>query len=79
VVLGWLLIVLAMEQLSVALGVPSEAIVALQVPVAVLTFIAAGQVITGFWLSVTVTVCVQVVVLLLASVTVQVTRLEPKV
>jgi hypothetical protein len=71
--------VLAMEQLSVALGVPSEAIVALQVPVAVLTFIAAGQVIIGFWLSVTVTVCVQVVVLLLASVTVQVTRLEPKV
>ena len=49
----------------------------LQLPPAVVTLIAAGQVIVGFSLSLTVTVNVQALVLLLASVAVQVTVVTP--
>jgi hypothetical protein len=76
-VLGWLLVTLATVQLSAVVGVPSDAIVALQEPASALTFTVGGQVILGFWVSVTVMIWVQVAVFPLASVTVKVTVVEP--
>jgi hypothetical protein len=69
-VLGWLLITLATVQLSAVVGLPSDGIVALQDPASALTLMAAGQVIVGFWVSVTMMVWMQVAVFALASVTV---------
>jgi hypothetical protein len=65
-----LLITLATVQLSAVVGVPSDGIVALQDPASALTLMAAGHVIVGFWVSVTVMIWVQVAVFPLASVTV---------
>jgi hypothetical protein len=64
------LVVDATLQLSAVVGVPSDAIVALQEAMSALTLMAAGQVIVGFWVSVTVMIWVQVAVFPLASVTV---------
>jgi hypothetical protein len=69
-VLGWLLVVDATVQLSAVVGVPSDGIVALQEAMSALTLMAAGHVIVGFWVSVTLMVWVQVAVFPLASVTV---------
>jgi hypothetical protein len=77
VVLAWSLVTLATEQLSAVVGVPIEAKVALQDAGSALTFTAVGQVIVGYWVSVTVTICVQVAVRPLPSVTVHVTVVEP--
>ena len=63
------------EQLSVA--VAWKVITALQLPVGKTTLIAAGQVITGGWLSTTVTVNEQVAVCPLPSVAVAVTVVAP--
>jgi hypothetical protein len=52
--LGWSFTTLATEQLSAVIGVPSDAIVALQELASALTFTEGGQVILGFWVSVTV-------------------------
>jgi hypothetical protein len=73
----WLLATEATEQLSAVVGVPNEATVASQEAASAFTLIAAGQVIVGFWVSVTVTTCEQVAVNPLASVTVHVTVVEP--
>ena len=67
----------ATEQLSAVVGVPSDTPVALQELASAFTLTAAGQVMVGFWVSVTVTTWVQVAVLPLASVTVQVTVVIP--
>jgi hypothetical protein len=69
-VLGWLLVVDATLQLSAVVGLPSDGIVALQEAMSALTLMAAGHVIVGFWVSVTVMVWVHVAVFALASVTV---------
>ena len=66
----------ATEQLSAVVGVPNATPVAVQ-PVLVVVDTAAGAVIVGFELSVTVTVAVQVEVLPSKSVTVNVTTLVP--
>jgi hypothetical protein len=65
-----LLVVDATVQLSAVIGLPSDAIVASQEPASALTLMAAGQVIVGFWVSVTVMIWVHVAVFPLASVTV---------
>jgi hypothetical protein len=72
-----LLVVEATLQLSAVVGVPSDGIVALQDPASALIFTEGGHVILGFWVSVTVMICVQVAVFPLASVTVKVTVVEP--
>jgi hypothetical protein len=64
-------------QLSAVVGVPSDTAVAVQ-PLLVTAFTVAGQVIEGFTLSVTDTVCVQVAVLPEPSVMVQVTVVFPR-
>jgi hypothetical protein len=64
------LVVAATLQLSAVVGIPSDGIVASQEAMSALTLMAAGQVIVGFWVSVTVTIWVQVAVFPLASVTV---------
>jgi hypothetical protein len=76
-VLAWSLVTLATAQLSAVVGVPRLATMALHEAGSALTFTVGGQVIVGFWVSVTVTICVQVAVRPLASVTVQVTVVEP--
>ena len=73
---GALLVTEATEQLSLVVGVPNETPVAVQ-PEFVVTFLAAGAVMVGFTLSVTVTVWEAVAVLPLPSVTVQVTVVVP--
>ena len=60
----------ATPQLSDVTGVPRVDTVAIHVPASTFTVILDGQVITGFWLSSTVTVIPQVAVLPLMSVTV---------
>ena len=74
---GALLVTLATVQLSEATGVPNETLLAVQEPASGPVVIAAGQTMIGFWLSVTVTFCVQVAVLPVPSVTVQVTTVVP--
>src|SRR6185369_16105093 len=66
-------------QLSVATGgFPRLTLVALQAPLLTFTFTSAGQVVmTGGWLSVTITVWKQVAVFPLASRAIHVTRLVP--
>jgi hypothetical protein len=76
-VLAWSFVTLATEQLSAVVGVPRLAMIASHDAGSAFTFTAAGQVIVGFWVSVTVTICVQVAVKPLASVTVQMTVVEP--
>jgi hypothetical protein len=76
VVLAWSFVTLATEQLSAVVGVPTVMIASHEAGSA-FTFTAAGQVILGFCVSVTVTICVQVAVKPLASVTVQMTVVEP--
>jgi hypothetical protein len=66
----------ATPQLSPVTGVPKATPVAVQ-PLLVVAATAAGQLIVGFTLSVTVTFWVQVAVLPLLSVTVQVTVVTP--
>ena len=75
-VTGALLVSKATAQLSLVDGVPRVTFVALQRELAE-TMTSAGQVITGFWVSVTVTVKVQRLVLPLASVAVLVTVVTP--
>jgi hypothetical protein len=70
-------VTVATEQLSAVVGVPMLAIIALHELAPAFTFTAAGQVIVGFWVSVTVITCVQVAVRPLASVTVHVTVVAP--
>jgi hypothetical protein len=70
-------VTLATEQLSAVVGVPRLAMIALQDAGSAFTFTAAGQVMVGFCVSATVTTWVQVAVKPLASVTVQVTVVEP--
>jgi hypothetical protein len=71
------LVVDATLQLSAVVGLPSDGIVALQDPASALTLMAAGHVIVGFCVSVTLMVWVHVAVFPLASVTVKVTVVEP--
>src|SRR5207249_58605 len=73
-----LVMVTAPPQLSIATRFPKLTLVAAQVPAFAATVTCAGQVvIAGGSVSVTTTVCAQVVVLPLASRTVQVTVLVP--
>ena len=65
------------EQLSVAVAVPIDAVDKHDPASVLIPNGDVGQVITGFWLSVTFTVCVQLDVLPLASVAVQITVLAP--
>ena len=74
-VTGALLVTLAIVQLSDAIGVPKRTLVAVQ-PIA-LSEIFAGATIVGKVASITLTVCVAVVLLPLASVTVHVTVVKP--
>jgi hypothetical protein len=76
--IGALFTTLATEQLSAVTGVPKDTPVAVHA-VFVLTVIAAGAVIVGTTLSVTVITCVAVAVLPAASNTVQVTVVFPTV
>jgi hypothetical protein len=76
-VAGASFIVVATEQLSAVVGVPSATPEAVQIPASALTETADGAVIVGFWLSVTVTICVAVAVFPEPSVTVQVTVVAP--
>ena len=64
-------------QLSPVVGVPKLMLVASQEPVSVPLVTGAGQLIVGCSASVIVTTCEQVAVFPLASVTVQVTVVEP--
>jgi hypothetical protein len=73
---GALLVTLATEQLSVAIGVPKATLVTEQV-LPEFNVIADGAIITGLTLSVTTTVCVAVALFPEASVTVQVTIVVP--
>ena len=57
-VAGALLVTLATEQLSAVVAVPRATPDAVHIPASELTLTAAGAVIVGFWLSVTVTICV---------------------
>lgn len=68
---------LATEQLSDVVGMPSVATIALHEAGVTFTLMADGQLILGFWVSITVTIWVQVAVKPLASVTIQVTVVEP--
>jgi hypothetical protein len=70
-------VTVATEQLSTVVGVPIDAMMALHELASAFTFTAAGHVIVGFWVSVTVITCVQVEVRPLASVTVHVTVVAP--
>src|SRR6267378_3693261 len=75
---GALLVTVTEPQLSVAVTVPKVTPVAKQDPALAFTVTSAGQeVMTGTWMSRTITRCWQVVVLPLPSVTVQVTVLVP--
>jgi hypothetical protein len=76
-VAGALCVTEVTEQLSEVTGVPRATLNAEQALLA-LTFNAAGAVMVGFTLSITVTSCVALVALPLASVTVQVTVVVPK-
>jgi hypothetical protein len=67
----------ATPQLSLVTGLPNATFVAVHVPALALTTTAAGQLIVGFSVSFTVTLCVQVAVFPLVSVTVQVTVVVP--
>ena len=67
----------AMLQLSAVIGVPKSTPVAVH-PVFAPLFIAAGQIIVGFTLSITITNCEQLAVLPASSVTVQMTKVFPK-
>ena len=62
---------------QVSLAVTLKVTLLVHCPAAALTMMLAGQVITGPWMSRTITRCWQVVVLPLPSVTVQVTVLVP--
>jgi hypothetical protein len=73
---GALLVTEATEQLSLVVGVPNETPVAVH-PVFVFADTAAGAVMAGFTLSLTVTTCVAVAVFPDPSVTVQVTVVLP--
>jgi hypothetical protein len=75
-VAGALLVTDATVQLSDATGDPS-ATVAKQEPASVVAVMFEGQAIVGIWLSETVTICVQVLVLPALSTTVQVTVVTP--
>src|SRR5919108_709521 len=75
--LGASLRIVAPGQLSVMVGVPRFTPVAKHWSASVLTVPSSGQVMAGFWLSRTITSCMQVAVLPPASVTVQVTVLVP--
>src|ERR1043166_5545132 len=69
---------LATPQLSKAIGLPKATPVAEHWPGSVLVVMLAGQaVIAGGWLSTTVTICVQLVILPAMSVTVQWTSVGP--
>src|SRR5438128_12245849 len=70
-VAGASLLTLATPQLSLVPGTPRFSPVMLQRPGAALVVMLAGQVIEGGWLSTTVTVCEQVLLLPLVSNTVQ--------
>ena len=72
-----LLVVEATAQLSAVTGVPSDATVAVHDPATTFAVILAGHVMVGLILSITVTVCEQVAVFPLPSVTVQITVLAP--
>lgn len=78
-VVGALFVVPCKPQLSLVVGVPSVTPDAAHKPVVVFTETVAGQVIVGFWLSVTVTVWLHVAVRLFTSVTVQITVVFPEV
>ena len=73
---GASLVTLATVQLSAVTGVP-RLIEAVHSPASVLALRLDGHTMVGFWLSVTVTVWVQVAVLPAPSVTVQVTVVTP--
>ena len=75
---GALLVVLATVQLSEVMGVPNITPLAVQVPKSEFTDTAGGQLIFGFSVSLTVTICVQVAVLPEPSITVQMTVVLPK-
>ncbi|GAL69212.1 hypothetical protein JCM19301_2967 [Jejuia pallidilutea] len=77
-VLGASLVTEATEQLSSVIGVPKFTVETSQAAASILTLMLAGQVIVGFSSSVTVTVCVQVVVFPEPSVINQVTVVSPK-
>src|ERR671923_274890 len=75
--LGASLRIVAPGQLSVMVGVPRFTPVAKHWSASVLTVTSSGQATAGFWLSRTITSCMQVAVFPLGSVTVQVTVLVP--
>src|SRR5436309_6102895 len=74
---GALLVTLATAQLSAVFGAPIATFVPSHWPGSLLTTTAAGALMVGFWVSLTVTSWLAVAVLPLASVTVQVTVVAP--
>jgi hypothetical protein len=76
-VAGASLVIEAIEQLSSTVGVPRTTPLAVHSSVSVFTETGAGQTIVGSWISVTVTICSQVAMFPLPSVTVQVTVVLP--
>ena len=74
---GWLFVTLATPQLSPVVGEPKDETTAEQFPASLLTLILDGQLIVGFSLSVTVTVCWHWLRLPWISATVQVTIVVP--
>ena len=63
--------------MSLVTGLPKATFVAVHLPALALTTTAAGQLIVGFSVSLTVTLCVQLAVFPLVSVTVQLTVVTP--
>src|SRR5260370_6116275 len=74
---GALLVTVTEPQLSATVGLPRATLVAPHIPGEAKTVTSAGHEIVGGWLSVTITSCEQGAVLLLPSVTVQITVLVP--
>src|ERR1041385_5949575 len=74
---GALLVTLATAQLSAVTGLPRLRLLIEQEPAGALVRMLAGQAIVGSWVSRTITVCAQLLLLPWTSTTVQVTRLVP--
>src|ERR1043166_6662014 len=74
---GALLVTLATAQLSAVTGLPRLRLLIVQEPAGALVRMLAGQAIVGSWVSRTITVCAQLLLLPWTSTTVQVTRLVP--
>src|SRR5205085_6961368 len=74
---GALFVIVTGPQLSEAVGMASDTLVAPHRPAEATTVTSAGQEMVGGWLSLTITVCVQVAVLPWVSLAVQTTRLVP--